>query len=102
VIAGIYLLVTLPIETYLTVGIIDVRVTQILREIAYPAAASALMGVAVVGVGMWLPTGSALIEFVVSVLVGVVAYSLLVLVLVRWSEWGIERNVETVADALRG
>jgi len=47
----------------------------------------------VVAIGGMLPTDSALTKLVVSVITGVIVYSVLVLSLVRWSEWGIERNV---------
>ncbi|WP_435076222.1 lipopolysaccharide biosynthesis protein [Halococcus sp. AFM35] len=84
VIVGNSLLFSEPVATYLATRAVDGSYARLLRLIAYPALASALMGLAVVAVHRaGIATG--VVEFVLLVAVGVAAYTALVLALERLS-----------------
>jgi O-antigen/teichoic acid export membrane protein len=84
VIVGNSLLFSEPLSTYLATRAVDGSYARLLRLIAYPALASALMGLAVVAAHTaGIATG--IVEFVLLVVVGVAAYTLLALALERFS-----------------
>jgi O-antigen/teichoic acid export membrane protein len=86
VIVGNSLLFSEPVSTYLATRAVDGSYARLLRLVAYPALASALMGLAVVAVHT---TGIAagVVEFVLLVLVGVAVYAVLALALERLSDY---------------
>ena len=100
VIVGNSLLFSEPVSSYLAVRVVDGSYAELLRLLAYPALASAVMGGAVVGLRESLPIGSAVLELVVLVVAGIVVYTALVLGLERYSNYDsvalCRRMVETV------
>jgi PST family polysaccharide transporter/lipopolysaccharide exporter len=99
-VAGITLFPMLPLDSYLLVGILDTSYRRLARELSYPAAASAVMGLCVVGVQRTLAPEAAHLEFLVSVAVGAVAYLLAVALIVTRFRWDIDRNLRTVVDSV--
>lgn len=77
-------LVANPVGTYVAVRMVEGSVLEYLGLLAYPAVASVLMGLAVVGVDRALETDP-LIEFPLLVAVGVAAYGTVL--------FGLERRV---------
>ena len=102
VIVGNSLVFSEPVSTYLAVRVVDGSYARLLRLIAYPALASAVMGLAVFGV-YTAGVDSGIFAFVVLVVVGVVVYGVLALVLERFSGYDsirlCRRMVETMISS---
>ncbi|HET7325350.1 MAG TPA: lipopolysaccharide biosynthesis protein [Halococcus sp.] len=84
VIIGNSLVFSEPLSTYLAVRVVDGSYVRLLRLIAYPALASAVMGVAVFGVHT-ASVASGVFELFVLVVTGIVVYVVLALALERFS-----------------
>jgi O-antigen/teichoic acid export membrane protein len=99
VIVGNSLLFSEPVATYLATRAVDGSYARLLRLIAYPALASALMGLAVVAVHRaGIATG--VVEFALLVLVGVAVYSALALALERLSDYDSVALCRRLADTV--
>jgi len=102
VIVGNSLLFSEPVSSYLAVRVVDGSYAELLRLLAYPALASAVMGGAVLAVRESLAIGSAVLELVVLVVAGVAVYTALVLGLERYSGYDsvrlCRRMIETVVS----
>ena len=95
---GTYVFVQWPIGVYLTVKPIDMTYTRYLRALAYPLTASIAMGLVVVFAQRSLaiqPT----VEFVLSIVIGIVSYVLAVTILEGAFEWGIAQDIRDVVNA---
>ena len=84
VIVGNSLVFSEPVSTYLAVRVVDGSYARLLRLLAYPALASALMGVAVFGV-YTADIASGALELALLVVTGALVYATLVLALERFS-----------------
>lgn len=101
VVVGLYVFPMLPIDIYLIIKSVETTYRRLLQEIAYPTVASVTMGASVYAVQVTFQ-GSALVEFVLLLVAGVVVYVGVVGVLVTQFGWGLERNVRSVMDAVTG
>lgn len=99
-VTAIYVFPMMPLDLYVTVDMIDVSYGEILREIAYPVAASAAMGAVVWYVDSMI-SFIAPIELAVSIVVGMAAYSVSALVLDQQSNWGIVGNIRGIVTEAR-
>jgi PST family polysaccharide transporter/lipopolysaccharide exporter len=101
VMAGVFILLTVPIKIHLTTTLIETSHRHVLRQMAYPAVASGLMGGALLLLRHVLPVRSAVLEFVSLVLVGVGVYLAAIVGINARSDWAIGRDFETVLDVVR-
>jgi PST family polysaccharide transporter/lipopolysaccharide exporter len=90
----------LPLDSYFLVGSIDTTYRRLVGELSVPLAASGVMGLVVFAVRRELVLSPAL-ELVALVLLGAVVYTVAMLGLERRYDWGLERNLRTVFDAVR-
>jgi PST family polysaccharide transporter/lipopolysaccharide exporter len=89
-----------PLDIYVTVRMIEMRMTEVYREIALPTVASILMAGIVwfVDESVVLPAAA---ELVLAVAVGAVSYVALVFLFERQFQWGIGRNLQSIVSAVR-
>lgn len=99
-IVAISVLVMLPINVYITVDMVDTTYRRFARELGFPFAASAAMGLAVVLVRENAGVRSPIVEFVLLVAVGIVAYVIATAVLELLFGWGVLKNVRFIRSAL--
>ena len=101
VIVGNSLVFSEPLSTYLAVQVVEGRYARLARLLAYPALASAVMGLAVFGVYA-AGVRSGILAFAALVLTGIVVYAALVLALERFSRYDsirlCRRMVETAVS----
>lgn len=90
-----------PLDIYLATRTLDSSLHRFVREVSYPAFATAVMSVLVYAVRESLSVESAALEFTVLVLVGFVTYSVTVLVVESRLNWGLERNLRSIVRAAR-
>jgi len=100
-VAGIFIFPMLWLDTYLVINILDGSYLKLAMEVVYPGVASLAMGITVVAVERTLVVGSPILEFLVLVLVGVVAYALAVAVIVTQFRWGLEQNIRSLVRSVR-
>ena len=97
---GVYVFPVMPIDVYLVIRSVETSLGRLLREIAYPAAASLLMG----GVVFWLQSTLtlrwALLELVVLVAVGAAVYGAAVAVLETQLNWELRSTLRNFAGAI--
>jgi PST family polysaccharide transporter/lipopolysaccharide exporter len=89
----------MPLDLLITAREIDGTVTELASEFLYPAVASLAMGAGVWYVQAHLPFGP-MANFLLLVALGVVLYTLAVLVLVTQFEWEIRENLQTIVSNL--
>lgn len=99
-VVGVYVFPTLPLDIYLVVKCVGTTYRALLAEVAYPLAASLVMGAAVWVLQAELSLGAPLLEFVILVVTGVVVYLAAAAVLERQFGWGLKRNVRQMIDAV--
>jgi O-antigen/teichoic acid export membrane protein len=99
-VVGLYVFPMLPLDSYFLVGSIDTTYRRLVGELSVPLAASGVMGLVVFAVRRELVLSPAL-ELVALVLLGAVVYTVAMLGLERRYDWGLERNLRTVFDAVR-
>jgi PST family polysaccharide transporter/lipopolysaccharide exporter len=99
-ILGVYLFPMLPLDMYIMSRIIETPMFRMLREVSYQLGASLAMGTAVVAVQRSVDLGSALLEFGLLVIVGVVVYGTLAVALMIGLDWEIKHNLGSVADII--
>ena len=100
VILGVQILPMTELDVYYASKIVETSYTRILRDVAYPLAASVGMAAVVVGTDRLLDVAP-LLEFFVLGAVGAAAYGGAVLVLDRLG-WGVGRNVRTMVASMAG
>lgn len=100
-VTGIAVVPMLPLDLHFLAKSIDLGYAAIAREMAYPLAGSFAMSASVLAVQNALAV-SAVVEFFALVLVGVVSYAVAVGIMVVSFDWGIERNLLSVVDSVRG
>jgi PST family polysaccharide transporter/lipopolysaccharide exporter len=101
VVVGVYVFPMLPLDVYLSAEMVEARQRQLYAEYLYPfVAASVMFGT------LWYVSSvtelTPLVEFLVLVPSGAVAYFAAALLLERQFDWGIERNLRMISDGLRG
>lgn len=97
---GVNLVAIYPIDAIVTARAIDFRLTQMLRELSYPAMASAVMGASVLYVRNLFNVGIPLVELVVLIVVGAVTYVAFVAILETQFGWGLREEFRQVRSAL--
>jgi len=85
-----------PIAGYLAVRVTEGTLRQLIERLGYPAVGSIAMGVCVIALGETVSFGSALLELLISVTVGVVIYGAVMLGLEYRFECGLWRLVRTI------
>lgn len=100
--ACVFVLLVVPLKFAVLCRSVAITYRQLLSELWYPAAASGVMGIVLLGLGRLQYVGSSIVEFAASVAVGVVVYLSVVVVVEAYSGWQIGRDVHTVLDAVRG
>lgn len=98
-IVGVYIFPILPLDVYLIVNSIEGSYRRFGRELAYPLVASGLMYAAVATVDGWSSTGG-VVEFVLLVVTGVLAYVAVAGLLALQFNWGVEENLRSLAGAV--
>lgn len=101
-VVGIFAFPMFQLDTYLLVKSLETTWWRVLRELAYPAAASAAMGAVVVYADRTLAVGPAPLEFFVLVGLGGVSYAAAVGVLESLFGWGLQQEVRAISDAILG
>lgn len=101
VVVGLYFFPMLPLDIHLVVKSVESSYSRLLREVSYPTAASAVMGVVVYAVGLSFD-GPPLVEFVLMVVTGVLVYVAAVGVLETQFGWGLERNFRSIMQVVKG
>ena len=99
VIVGNSLLFSEPVSTYLAVRVVDGSYAKLLGLVAYPALASAVMGLAVVGVHL-AGVATGVLEFFLLVLVGIAVYTVCVVVLEAVSGYDSIRLCRRMAETV--
>lgn len=100
VIFGTSVFIMMPIDAWVTVRTLDTSMRKLFGRFAYPVTASAFMGGSVIAVQRTFPMESALVEFVVLVLVGTVTYIAAVGVLEFKFGWGLRTELEAIRQAV--
>lgn len=100
VLLGAQIFVIFPVQTYLTVSSLETTLSAVTQEIAYPLGASAIMGLIVMIVQARLTLSYAILEFVVLVTVGVVAYGTTTFLIERRFDWGLLQELRTIREML--
>ncbi len=97
----VFLFPMLPLEVYLVTRMVDARPRQLYREYLYP-----LVGAVVMFSSLWYARSlvelQPVVEFVLLVPAGVIVYAATAVVLERQFNWGIERNIQTVINGIKG
>lgn len=89
-----------PLSTYMLVSMLDTSYRRLAIEVAYPAAASLLMGGVVFAARRTLVDSPTMLAVLALVLVGIVSYAVAVLVMTRRLRWNIDRNLRSLVDAV--
>jgi O-antigen/teichoic acid export membrane protein len=89
----------LPLNVAVTVRTIDVGYGEVFAELAYPLVATAAMAGAVLAVRTTL-AATAVLEFPVLVLTGIVTYALAVVLVDTTGGWGLERTLQDVLGSV--
>ncbi|ELZ29964.1 export protein [Halogeometricum pallidum JCM 14848] len=100
-IAGIYVLLIVPVKTHLAVKSIGGTHRRFIIELAYPVFASVAMGAALYFLRPALSGLPAIAEFACLVVAGVVVYVSAVAVVESLSTWKIRSDLEAVLGAVR-
>jgi PST family polysaccharide transporter/lipopolysaccharide exporter len=100
-ILGAYLAVTLPINLYLLDRTTSMELRPIAGEVSYPLVASLLMGTIVFGTRQAIAPGSAVLEFLLLVILGVCSYSAVVIAFDMVFDWEVRQNLDLIVGAFR-
>lgn len=93
-------LVAVPMGLYLTADLIDTSVSRILREITYPVVSGLVMGASVFYVRTTVDLGSAMLELLLLILVGIASYTVTALLVETQFEWGILNEIQSIRKSL--
>lgn len=99
VIVGVFLLPVLPLEVYYISRVTAIRMRDVYREFTYPIAAGSIM-VGCLWIGRALVDVPPLIELLAMIPIGVIVYGFAAFAVDRWSNWGMRRNLRTIAAGL--
>jgi PST family polysaccharide transporter/lipopolysaccharide exporter len=99
VVTGVYLFATMPLDVYLAAKCVETTSARLLSEITFPLLASLSMGAVVYTVRGALAFDP-ILKFFVLVVTGVLAYLSIVVILETQFDWGLQRDVEQVIDAV--
>jgi len=97
----VYVVVTVPADLFLLDRLTDISPTRLAAELVYPLSASLLMGTVVLAARQVIQL-QPIVGFLVLVSLGVGTYFPLALVIDRTFDWGIERDLATIVDTLKG
>jgi len=101
VVTGIFLFPMMPIDVYLAAKLTEARSVQIYEEYAYPFVAASVMFLT-----LWyarqLVAVSPLVEFLLLIPSGAVIYAAAAFLLERRFDWGVEQNIQTIVNGMRG
>jgi len=100
-VVGVYVFPMLPIDIYLVVKTVETTYRRLLAEVVYPLAASLVMGGVVWAAQSSLDLGMPFVEFGLLTLLGIAVYVVAAFALERQFDWGIERNVRQMVDAVK-
>jgi PST family polysaccharide transporter/lipopolysaccharide exporter len=95
VVTAINVFPMMPLDVYIATELLDVDVVSVLREMFFPAAASAVMAAVVWYLGETLPVPP-WTELALSVPVGVAMYVGVVSLIEHQSKWDVSGNVRTI------
>jgi len=95
-----HLFVTL-VDTYIATTILEMPYRRFIRIMAYPLVASVLMGAVVFGLSRFAVFNSGLPAFVFLISLGGLFYTLLVILIDRYSDYRIRAVFETLVDAFQ-
>ncbi|MFC7229667.1 lipopolysaccharide biosynthesis protein [Salinirubellus salinus] len=101
VVAGVTV-VTIPVRLYITASLLQLSYFEVARELVYPIVASLLMGALVLTVRQEFQPALRGLELVALIVLGGIAYLVLVTLLDSLFDWGITRNVRTLISTVRG
>lgn len=99
-VVGVYLL-TLPVQFHVLVRCIEISHRDLLGELAYPALASAAMGLVLLGVRELVSPEPVIVEFGLLVVAGILVYLPVVVVLNTFTGWNIGSELDTIRRSLR-
>jgi len=99
VVTGVYLFAIMPLDVHLAADAVETTNARLLSEVTYPTLSSVWMGAVVYGVRESIALDP-VFEFAVLVVTGALTYALGVLVLETQFDWGLERDVRRVIDAV--
>lgn len=98
-VTSLYVFPMMPLDLIITAREVETRVVDLLYEFLYPCLASLFMGAGVWYVQTLLPF-SALVNFPILMLAGIVLYGLAIVVLEGLSGWEISGNIEMIVQRL--
>jgi PST family polysaccharide transporter/lipopolysaccharide exporter len=101
-IAGVFLLLVVPIKFYVVAGSVDTDLRTLVSELLYPAVASGVMGAVLLACRAFLSPLPAAAGFAVLAVLGVAVYLATVVVIEAHSGWEIGHDVRTMVGAVRG
>lgn len=99
-VVGVYVFPMVPIDIYLVVKTVETTYRRLLAEVVYPLGASAVMGAVVWSAQSSLDLGLPFVEFGLLTVLGILVYVAAAYVLERQFEWGLERNIRQMLDAV--
>jgi PST family polysaccharide transporter/lipopolysaccharide exporter len=99
-VTGVYFFPMLPVNVYIMAKTLEIRWTKMAAELVYPLVASVIMG-AIVYQTQSLIAIHPIVELVLLVGVGVVAYALTALFLDSQFDWGITHHLRRMAATVR-
>lgn len=99
-IVAVYVFPTLPLDVHFVVKQLETSYSRLLAEVQYPLVASAGMGAVVWAVERRIDLAWPVVEFGLLVVVGAVTFLAAVVVLERQFDWGLERDVRVLVDAV--
>ena len=99
VVTGVYLFAIMPLDVHLAADAVETTNARLLSEVAYPTLSSVWMGAVVYGVRESIALDP-VFEFAVLVATGALTYALGVLILETQFDWGLERDIRRVIDAV--
>ncbi len=100
-VTSVYLFPMLPLEVYLATKMVDAKPRQLYREYFYP-----MVGALTMFSSLWyarrLVELHPVIEFIVLIPAGMTIYAATAFALERQFDWGIEQNIQTVINGIKG
>lgn len=98
---GVYAFISLPIDVYIVAGNIKTSPLQIYKEYLYPFVAAGVM-FSTLWYGRLLVDMSNTVELLVLIPSGAVVYCVTSLIIEHRFDWGMEQNLRTIIDGIRG
>jgi PST family polysaccharide transporter/lipopolysaccharide exporter len=101
VLVGNSLLFSEPLASYIAVKKVGGSYWRFIRMLIYPAIGSTVMATAVLVTRMSVGISSKIIEFFLLVCLGILIYSIIMVVLDKISEYGLMKNIQTTIATVR-